>query len=299
MKQANADYLMLLTTILWGGTFVIVKSALSELPPSVFVLYRFTLALLVGLVVWRKSIFHISFTLLRRGLVLGLVFGVGFVLQTIGLVYTSVSSSAFITGTMVVFAPFVYWLVVRTRIRALHLVSVVVVIIGLWIFTEPESNGFQIGDVLTLIGAIVWSVYLTYIDIWTKAERENHHAMNVLVVLQFAVTMLLSLIVLAFTQEPIWGYNLTPSLIYGLVYCSVFAAVLTTWLQTRYQQYTHPVRAAVIFSVEPLVASVVAYFAISEGWTGRQALGAIVLIGVVVIPEIITIRRSRNDQVRN
>jgi len=299
VKQVNADALMLLTTILWGGTFVIVKSALVELPPSVFVLYRFLIALVVGLFVWRKSLRYATKTLVWRGFVLGAVFGTGFVLQTIGLVYTSVSSSAFITGTMVVFAPFVYWLVVRTRIRTLHLISVVVVLIGLWVFTEAEVNGFKLGDVLTLLGAIVWSVYLTYVDIWTKSEKENKHAMNFLVVMQFAVTVLLALIVLTFNQEPFYGYNITSGVVYGLIYCSVFAAVLTTWLQTRFQQYTHPVRAAVIFSVEPLVASVVAFLTIGEIWNQRQFFGALILIGVVVIPEIITISTSKNVKIGN
>ena len=85
MQRHQAEIALALITVLWAGTFVVIKTALLEIDPSVFVALRFGLALVIGLVIWRRSLSSIDRTTLRRGSMLGLIFGGGFLLQTFGL----------------------------------------------------------------------------------------------------------------------------------------------------------------------------------------------------------------------
>lgn len=294
MKRHNAELLLLAITILWGGTFAVVKTAMVDVSPSMFVLLRFAIATVVALALWPRSLRSIDRDTMSKGLALGVLYGVGFLLQTIGLTMTSASSSAFITGTMVVFVPLVHRVVDGARIRPNHVFSIILVLIGLWLFTSPESQGVNLGDVLTLFSAILWAVYLTYIDVWTTEMREDTHRQNALVVLQFVATVILSGIGVGFDVSQGTSVHVTfdRELVLGLIYCGIFASVIPTFVQTRFQQYTHPVRAGVIYAIEPLAASFIAWVAINEQFSVRQLISGGVLLAAIVLPDIIASRRE-------
>ncbi|MFN4908441.1 MAG: DMT family transporter [Bacteroidota bacterium] len=295
MQRHRAELALTLITVLWAGTFVVIKSALTEVAPSVFVALRFGLALLVGAMIWRRSLASIDRTTLRRGSILGLLFGAGFLLQTFGLTETSASTSAFITGTMVAFVPLVQRITHGTRLRGTHAASIVMILLGLYLFTSPELLGVRFGDVQTVISAIIWAVYLVYIDTWTSDIRHDTHKQNALVVLQFAAAValaLVSMLIFSLTGHGSLQMTLSSSVVLAIVYCAIFASVIPTFVQTRFQQYTHPVRAGIIFAMEPLAASVIAVAIGAETLSMRQMLGGGVLIAAIIVPDIIAMRRG-------
>ena len=294
MKRHNAEILLLVITILWAGTFAIIKTAVTDVNPSMFLLLRFSIAAVIGIAIWPKSLFTLDRDTTGKGLLLGFLFGIGFLLQTIGLTLTTASTSAFITGTMVVFVPIVHRIVDGSKIRANHAASIVLVLIGLFLFTSPEAHGVNLGDVLTLISAVCWAVYLTYIDVWTTAMRANVQRQNALVLLQFITTMAIA--AFGVGVSGIRGESLAVTfdtdLLLGLLYCGIFASLIPTFIQTRYQQYTHPVRAGVIFAIEPLAASVIAWLAINEQFTVRQLIGGGVLMSAIILPDVFALMRK-------
>ncbi|HCN05277.1 MAG TPA: hypothetical protein DIS79_06615 [Bacteroidetes bacterium] len=298
MTRFRAEGLLVLVTALWGGTFVVVKTSLDDVSPSVFVALRFSVALLVGLVLWYPAIREVDRELFWRGTGLGVLFGAGFILQTIGLQTTSPTTSAFITGTMVAFVPFAHRLFAGAPIRAQHLLTVAAVLIGLWIFTAPDTHGIVVGDILTLISSMIWAMYLSFIDTWTKDLEERPRAQNALVLMQFGVTVVLSLVTF-FTfdvlQQPArTSLTFSNNLVIAVLYTAVFASVITTWLQTRFQRYTHPVRAGVIFILEPLFAALIAWIMVGEELTARQMFGACVILGAIVVPDLLAAQRLRS-----
>ncbi|MBU3679863.1 MAG: DMT family transporter [Candidatus Kapabacteria bacterium] len=295
MQRHHAEIALALITVLWAGTFVVIKTALAESDPSVFVALRFGLALVIGLVIWRRSLSSIDGTTLRRGSMLGLIFGSGFLLQTFGLTETSASTSAFITGTMVAFVPLVQRILHGTSLRGTHAASIVLILGGLYLFTSPELMGIRLGDVQTLVSAMIWAIYVVKIDDWTSDVREDPQRQNALVVLQFAATVVLALLSMVLfnftghgTTHLVWSSNV----ITAVLYCSIFASVIPTFVQTRFQQFTHPVRAGIIFAMEPLAASVIAVAIGAETLSMRQMMGGGVLIAAIVVPDIIAMRRG-------
>jgi drug/metabolite transporter (DMT)-like permease len=292
MSRLSAEALLLLVTLVWGGTFAVIKTAVEDISPSAFVVTRFSLALIIAVMIWPKALTRLDSRTVGRGLVLGALFGVGFVLQSIGLTLTSASTSAFVTGTMVVFVPFVFRVVEGTRVRPLHMVSVAAVVFGLWLFTQPEVVGINFGDVLTLIAALFWAGYVVYIDKWTKDDAHDADQMHALVILQFTSTIAIAGTSMFLLDGDAASTSWSWPLILGIVYCAVLASVFTTWAQTRFQHRTHPVRAGIIFSMEPIFAAAIAWVALSEAWTPRHAAGAVVLIAAIVIPDLILARKT-------
>ena len=103
--RLRAYLLMLLVVAVWGSTFVLIKSALADATPAAFNLARMTLAFLVLAAVYHRSWKGIGKGQVAAGAVVGLCLAAGYQFQTIGLVRTTPSKSAFITGMVVVLVP--------------------------------------------------------------------------------------------------------------------------------------------------------------------------------------------------
>lgn len=293
MSRFVAEALLLLVTALWGATFSIIKTALVEIPPLTFNFYRFLFASILAVIIWPQAFRGWTRVHTGRGITLGVLFGTGFLLQACGLVTTTATTSAFITGSAVVFVPFVFRLVERIKIRPLHIISVCFVILGLYLFTLPGIEGISTGDILTLGSAIVWAIYITYIDVWTRAMSDQPSQLNGLVVIQFVVTAAISGLAALLIESKAFVTNFSFDVALGLIYCSVFASVFATWIQTRFQRFTHPIRASIIFTAEPVFGALIAWATIGEIMNTLQGVGALIMISAIVVPDIIVVYKRR------
>src|ERR1700691_5254978 len=100
--KTRAYLLMLFTVAVWGSTFVLIKSALADATPAAFNLVRMTLAFAVLAVAYHRSFRTIRPWQIAAGALVGLCLATGYQFQTTGLVLTTPSKSAFITGLVVV-----------------------------------------------------------------------------------------------------------------------------------------------------------------------------------------------------
>lgn len=279
MKSWKAEILLFVITILWGATFSFTKIGLEFSPPLHFTFFRFAIALIISLLIWGKSFFKISRRHLIAGSILGLFYAGGFVFQTIGLKFTTVTKSAFITGLSVAFTPFVYKLVENKKVSIFQWIGIVIVIVGLWLFTNPKIDNINLGDALTLLSTFFWAFYIVYMNRFT-ADVTNFKTTIQIVISQFLIVFVVGLIgVVAFEVNARFDLNL--KLIAALLYNGIIATVLLTTIHTSVQKYTSPVKAALIFSLEPVFASVVALIIFNEILTPIELVGAfLILFGV-------------------
>jgi len=282
----------LLVTALWGGTFAIIKTAIDDVPASTFTAVRFATATALSMLLWYKSMRGWDAAFARRGTILGSLYGMGFVLQAIGLSFTTATSSALITGSAVAFVPIVFRFVDKTKIRRMHIVAVAGMLVGLYIFTMPDVHTANVGDLLTLCSAFVWALYIVYLDIFTQIDANDQHKLNGLVIMQFAVTAVMSGIAALFVDRHTENFVWSGAVIGGIAYCAIAASIITTWVQTTYQRFTHPIRAGIIFTAEPVFGVIIAWIALGETITSIQAVGACVMIGAIVIPDVVLLIRG-------
>lgn len=285
MKQTKADGLMVVITLFWGFTFLFTKVGIESTNESLFVLLRFALALVMVPIFFWKHLKNIPKETIKNGIILGLFFGGGFVLQTYGLKLTTVPKSAFITGLSIPLVPFVYKLLVNKPIGKYALIAVFVATIGLWLFSNPDFNNLNLGDILTLISTVFWAFYITYIDILTK-QKEGMQYTAQLVLLQFLVIIIMTTITFFIFDFKNFHFDLNKNLIIALLYNGLIASFIVTFLHTAYQKFTNPVKAALIFSLEPVIASLASIFVFGIVFSTREIIGAVIMIVGVLISEI-------------
>lgn len=272
--QLRAQGALIVAAFLFGTTFVIVKRAVRDVTPTAYVTFRFAVGALVlapiaGWVARRTappkglpSRAH----LLRIATMAGAALGAGYVLQTVGLQYTSTSNSAFITGLFVVFTPL---LAVALRHRSLGLnttVAVVVAASGLFLLTGAGLS-FGKGDALTLGCAFVYAIHIVILS--TAAARFRPLTFNVV---QMAVLAVLTAPLVLVTGIG----RLTARAVFAILFTGVTTSALSFSLQVYGQRRLAPTRSALLLSTEPVFAGMIGYL------TGER-LGALGLTGAALI----------------
>jgi len=277
-KRHTAELILFVATFIWGGTFVIAKWGLEDISPLLLTALRFSAATFLFFILFSRRILQMDRRVFYKGNVLGLLLFLGFATQTVGLQYTTASKSAFITGMMVVFTPFFQLLIENRRPHRASVVGVVIVSVGLWLLTAPSGGGFNLGDGLTLVCAIIFGLYIVAMDIISKQHDIIH-----LTFLQTLSCAALSWIGVGMIEVP--RFNPTPQALWALGYLTLLATVVTTYVQTRFQRDTTPTRAAIIYTIEPVWASLLGYALLQESLGVLGILGGGLIIAGILVSE--------------
>ncbi|QQS35055.1 MAG: DMT family transporter [Ignavibacteriales bacterium] len=304
MKKFYGEGALVLTTVIWGATFTIIKTALEDVSPMVFISMRFALASLILIPFIPKVFKNISKPTLIGGLILGLLYFIGFTIQTVGLNYTSATKSGFITGTFVVLTPLFQVMIERKAPGRGTMLGVVLVFIGLillsskgdsiiGIFTELGNN-LNIGDVLTFICAIFFALYIVYLDIVSK--KFDYMPLVFIQVFLTAIGGFISIGLFAATGIEQIRFTMNDNLIFAIAYTAILATVVTTILQTRFQKTVTPTKAAVIFSLEPIFAAIIAFIVLNERISNFGFIGCIFIFGGLLASELIDKQKNENGQ---
>ena len=275
--RSRAELALLSTTFIWGSTFVVAKSAMNDVSPALFIALRFGIGALLFALFLFRSVGSIPRSTVRRGVVLGLMLGTGIVIQNIGIYRTTASKAAFITGLMVIFTPLAQLVMERRAPKIGNIIGVIIVTFGLYLLTSPDGSGISTGDIIVLISAFIFGVYIVVLDIFAKTENVLH-----LSFIQVTMTTLTAALVVPFESPYI---TFTPQIIASLLYMGICATVFTTYMQTRFQKETTPTRAVIIFTIEPVIAAVLSYFFLGEVLGSVAIAGAVLIVGGILVSE--------------
>lgn len=271
--------MLVLCTVVWGGTFPAVKYALDFASPWVIVAIRFLVAGGIFLVLHWQALRQLNRPTLLKGIALGTCFFAGFGLQTVGLQYTTASRSAFLTETLVIFTPVLAFLLYRRAPGQATIAGIGIVIAGLYLLTSPAGLwDINRGDIITLVCAIAFSFYIIGVDKWSTPGTQG-----VLSTVQCFTVALLAL-PLAWAEGCRFAVN--PPLVAAMAYLALPGTVLVIALQMRYQPQTTPARAGVIFALEPVFAMAYAVMLSLEALQGRAVIGAAIVTAGVVWSEM-------------
>ncbi|HEY2931761.1 MAG TPA: DMT family transporter [Acidobacteriota bacterium] len=272
-----ADGALVVVTLIWGFSFVIVKQSLQDVPAFYFNALRFTVATATFLpfTVGRLKMLG---PMCRPSLALAAFLFAGFAFQTSGLQFTTPSKSALITASSVILVPVFLWLVFRKRSDRSAVAGVIVAFGGLYLLSFPRS-GLQVspGDVLTAFGAIAWAFHIILIGRYSP-----HYPVLTLTTLQiFFAGAAFWITALALHQVRPVSLPVVPAVLYTGVLATGLSFVLQTWAQ----RHTSPTRAGLLFTTEPLFAVITAYFWIGERLTLRESLGGALIVAGVLVAE--------------
>jgi drug/metabolite transporter (DMT)-like permease len=277
-QRAKAELLLVVTTFFWGSTFVIVKGALADTSPFSFIALRFILAgvlMLAFMAQWRMPR-----PVLVPSLVLGILLFAGFAFQTWGLVFTSPSKSAFITGFSVILVP-VIALFEGYQMRAANACGAALGLLGIYLLVLPSGviSAVNRGDLLTLFGAIAFAVHIVRVGTYTRQHSFLHLAPG-----QILAVGIIAM--LAIPLAPGGTLHWTGRLVFAIVVTAVFATAFAFGTQVWAQQYTPPPHTALIFSLEPVFAALTSWIVTGEHLGGRLLIGAAFILAGMVISEV-------------
>jgi drug/metabolite transporter (DMT)-like permease len=246
--------MLLAVAVVWGAAFPAVQYALrAGLSTEAFMTLRFAVgAAGLGVLVMASRL-EIRRADVWDGARLGLLVTAIYWLQTDGLRFTTSSRSGFITGLYVIFTPMVGSLVGH-RLSRRQAASAGLAVAGLYGLVGLHGDGFNRGDVETLLCAILSGVQM----VWTAHLARRNHPM-VLALLQAVVIGCCVATMLAWRGHP-W-LELTPALqpgvLLSILFCGLLATAFCFWAQAHTQARVPPTEAAVFFALEPLFATLI------------------------------------------
>lgn len=294
MKKYYGEAALLLITVIWGGTFALIKNALNDISPSLFLAIRFGVASVILFPFLFSQLKKINKETFVAGSILAVFFFLGFQFQTIGLNYTTATKSGFITGTFVVIIPILQTLIEKRKPRIHNIIGVILVFIGLvflssrgenlFHFFEEFGSDLNIGDLFTFICAILFAFQVVYVDIFTKK-----FPFMPMVFIQLFISALggtLAALILPSFDLELTKFTLNFNVISAILYTSIFASIIAITIQLKYQKVVSPTKAGIIYSFEPIMAAFIAYLLLSEEITNFGLIGGAFIFAGLLVSEI-------------
>jgi drug/metabolite transporter (DMT)-like permease len=263
---------LIVVTAFWGVTFVQVKDAVAIYPVLAFLALRFGIASVTLAIPGARRIRGLGWKGLGAASFAGGLLAAGYLLQTLGLQRTSVSSAGFVTGMYVVLTPLIALALFRIRIGGAAWVGVLLATAGLAMLAGIHGGGE--GDLLVLGGAAVYSLQIVLMERYAPI----YDAIGFTLVEMLAAFVVLGVFAVPQISMP-HGWTVWGALLVTGVFASAFGFVVQTWAQ----QTTSATRTALLFALEPVWAALFGYTLAGDrlgalGWTGC----AVIMAGIVL-----------------
>ncbi|OYT72415.1 MAG: hypothetical protein CFK52_05205 [Chloracidobacterium sp. CP2_5A] len=305
---------LILANAIWGSTFVVAQDVTNpahptSLAPMRYIMIRFGIAVGLMSLIWGRRLRRLPFQTAVDGLRLGFFLGIGYVLQAQGLAWGgSPSKAAFITGSSVLLVPLFGAWFGKQRPTAANLLGLAIAFIGftLLCFPDRQELSWRWSDAVSFGCVAPFAVHIVLVERY--AERSDVDALNIV---QLGVSVLvaaagwLALAGWAALAPPVPS-ALAPELLplaltvrqmWELLYLVALGTIICYRLQTWAQRHVSATQTALTLTLEPVFASLIAFWVGVERLGARELLGgALTIVGVVVSEALATARaRAPNE----
>jgi drug/metabolite transporter (DMT)-like permease len=280
--RLRADAALVLVTVVWGSSFVVVNTVVRDSPPLGFLFFRFALAAALSFLLALRR--PRTRALIRDGTIIGTLLAAGMAFQVVGQVETTASNAAFLTGLSVVLTPFAAFARTRRLPSLENGIGIVLAGAGFLFLTFPAGAGsINRGDVLVLGCAICFAFYIVELSLRTEAHDPFWLTTVQLAMVAAAAALLAPIARLAGMAAELRPIVWEGTFLRGVLYLGTLGSVGTFLTQTWAQRHMSATHAAIIFALEPVWAALLAAWLLEErlGDTGLWG-GALVLAGIVV-----------------
>lgn len=279
-KQLQANFLIVLVALFWGSTYFLTKMAVAELEPFNLTALRFGTAFIITALFFFKRIRKADRTVIKYSIILGVLAVIAVLSMTFGVQYTTASNAGFLISLSVVMIPLISVVVLKKRIKAKLLLSVILATIGIVCLTLNEQLTINKGDILCILCATSFAVQVLIM------ERIPKSADSVAIgALQLGITAVVNFILSFFLENftvpsdlKVWGVIV----ILG-VFCTAFCYIIQIYALKN----TSAIQAGIILSLEPVFSAIFAYIFLGELLSKQGYIGAILLFISVILAGIV------------
>lgn len=287
-KPSVASMLMLLTaSLIWGSSFVAVKSSLDYVTPAWQLLYRLMTASLGGIVIFVSQLKYICAKYIRQGVILGIIFSAALIFQNYGANLSSASKCAFLTVSYVAFTPTIEAVFLRKKLTAMKVITVAVCMTGIGLITINEKLSFELCDLLLLGTGISYAAHLIWID-----HCDEKNGLLIIHVVQIWTACLISLAA-AVILEP-FSFSSDKSFIMSILYCGIFEVLIGFLLQFKGQKNTSPQLAGILLSTECVFAGIFGAIFQDDVFGGKMGIGCFLIFASAILESLNFERKMKN-----
>lgn len=265
--------LLVVTTLIWGTTFPLLKDAVTSFAPSALIATRFAIAALTFMPFCRQ----LNPQLIRDGVILGVILFAAYTTQVIGLEFTSANRAAFITSLNVILVPILASLLGQSLVRNVA-IAAVIAFAGIGVMSW-EGGSLNIGDFWVFGCALSYAIYILTLQTFTS--RHNSVALTAMQLIVVAILGLIWAAPILVTQITAITAN------FGvLLYLGVIATALVTWTQAVAQRHVSATEAALLYTLEPVFAAIFSFWLLGESLGTQGLIGAAMVVAAMILSQI-------------
>lgn len=278
-KQYFGDFLMLITTIFWGGGSVFSKQLLGELDEFTVLALRFIIGFFICLLGFRKKMKNIRKKTVWNSCLLGTILFLSFLAMMFGVRITSASNSGFIMSLSVIFVPVILFLVERKGISLKEIISIAITVFGVGILCLEKNASFNTGDFLTLICAIIYAVHIIVME--KKVKDDDPIQIGILQLLWAGILCLICSLIFETPGLPVTGMGWLELLYLGVL-CTGCGFLFQSIAQTK----TSATHISMIYAALPAFVAIYSLIFCGESISGRRIVGIIIMITGIALMEL-------------
>ncbi len=281
--------LLLLATLVWGSSFLILKQTINEVPPFFVIAIRFLVSGGLLSLIFIKRLRNSNKKTFFQGVVLGICLSLAYVFQTIGLIHTTPGRNAFLTSSYCVMCPFLVWIMFKKKPKSYNVISAVLCIVGIGLVALSGESilgvNYLLGDGLTVICAVFFALQIVYV---AKYQKQGSDTMTLLIYELLTVGVIYSLMCVCY-EIPTMGisvFAINFDHIIKIAYLTLACTLFAQFAQIFGQKYTAPNRSAIILSLEAVFGVVFSVVMGDEKLSIGLIIGFIVIFSAVIISEL-------------
>jgi len=280
-KKLVANLLLILTTILWGTSFIITKNLTKDMPIFLYLGIRFSVAI-IAFVPFLINFKRFSKKLIVFAVLTGVIYYFVIVFQTLGIQTTTAGKAAFITGLGTIMVPFITWFAFKKALKKRIWLAVFISIVGMALLLLEGESGIIIGDLLVLVCAFFYALFIVLNDRYVRIFDVYLYSL-----VQLITISLLSFVGSLFLNENYDLFSNGLSFWLVIIYMGLIVASGTFIFQNWSQKHQDPSQTAIIFTLEPVFAVIFASFILGNesmsifGWIGCLLIFSAILITVL------------------
>lgn len=282
-ERKKALLLTVLAGFLWGTSFPAIKLGLEYMDPISFVFLRFLVASLIMLVIalFSKN-FTFKFEKKRLLLFLGLINGIAYFLQYVGMVNVSASGSSLFVNLSVVWVAVLTPFLFHERLGLKKTFGVMISFLGVVFMTTnlnlaSLSQGMVLADLLVIMAGVLWAIFIVY----NKPLASGSGNIILAVTWLLIFTMLPLLWIAPFSVVNFFSLPFEAWL--AIIYTAVLCWVIPYYIWLKGLRFISPVTSSVVLLTEIVVAVTLATFVLGEVFTLVSGIGAILIIIAILL----------------
>jgi len=271
-----APLALMAVALVWGAAFVLMKDAIKTQPIFDFLGTRFVIAAAV-MILAKPSVFKkFNKELVGKGVILGLVLGISYVTQTVGLEVSTAAITGFITGLYVVMVPLLTWLIRKQKVDRKVVIGVALATVGLG-FISINGLSFELGQLWVVACAFFFAVHIFGLSVWSPGKDAY-----ALTVVQLG-TMGVVCMGISFTD----GYQAPIGFAgwFAILFTAVFSTAIAFFVQTWAQGIMDASKVSIYLTFEVVFTAALAVLVGQESLQLKTVLGGLLMMGAMLIVE--------------